>query len=201
MTKVGLFLMLIVHGVAGYAQKFPSEFWHEGKVVLETGDTLKGSIKYDLQSDLIQFSTGTTLDLFTARKLTFFEIFDQTSKRYRQFYSIPYTTSGAYKAPVFFELLTEGKMTLLCRESLEYRTTSSSFYSYGTSSRLVLVYNYFLLNDSGNIEPFVGKRNDLVALMGNKGPLVEKYMKANKLDLTDRSEFVQVVMYYNSLSK
>lgn len=201
MTKVGLLLMLIVGSFTGYAQKFPSELWHTGKVVLETGDTLKGSIKYDLQSDLIQFSTGSSLDLFTARKLTFFEIFDELTKRYRQFYSIPYTTSGAYKAPVFFELLTEGKMTLLCRESIEYRTYSNSFYSYGTSSRLVLVYNYFLLNDKGEIEPFVGKRADLLALMGNQAPLVQKYMKSNKLDPAERNEFVQIVQYYNSLSK
>jgi hypothetical protein len=182
-----------------YGQQFPFEYWHDGKVVLETGDTLKGSIKYDLQSDLVQFSKGGKLESFTARKMTYFEIFDQTSRHYRQFYSIPYATSGAYKAPVIFELLTEGKMTLLCRESVEYRSYSNSFYSYGTSTRLVLIYNYYMLQENGNIEPFIGKRNDLLRLMGNESIKVEKYIKANKLDITDRNEFTQIVQYYNSL--
>ena len=43
----------------------------------------------------------------------FFEIFDVTIKQYRQFYSLPYSGKGGYKAPVFFELLAEGKLTLL----------------------------------------------------------------------------------------
>ncbi len=193
-----LLLVFLISG-AVYGQQFPFEYWHDGKVVLDTGDTLKGSIKYDLQNDLVQFSRGNRLESFTARKLTFFEIFDQTVKRYRQFYTIPYAVTGAYKAPVLFELLTEGKMTLLCRESVEYRSYSNSFYSYGMSTRLVLVYHYFLLKENGTIDPFDGKRADLVRLMGDKGQLVEKYMKSNKLDLNDRNEFVQAVQYYNSL--
>ncbi len=193
-----LLLVFLISG-AVYGQQFPFEYWHDGKVVLDTGDTLKGSIKYDLQNDLVQFSRGNRLESFTARKLTFFEIFDQTVKRYRQFYTIPYAVTGAYKAPVLFELLTEGKITLLCRESVEYRSYSNSFYSYGMSTRLVLVYHYFLLKENGTIDPFDGKRADLVRLMGDKGQLVEKYMKSNKLDLNDRNEFVQAVQYYNSL--
>jgi len=185
--------------VMAYGQQFPFEYWHDGKIVLETGDTLKGSIKYDLQNDLVQFAKSGKLESFTARKLTYFEIFDQTSRHYRHFYSIPHTTSGAYKAPVIFELLAEGRMTLLCRESVEYRSYSNSFYSYGTSSRLIMIYNYYLLKEDGSIEPFVGKRNDLIRLMGKQGPQVEKYIKVNKLDINDRNEFTQIIQYYNSL--
>ena len=195
----GLLLLVLFVAAAARGQQFPFEYWHDGKIVLETGDTLKGSIKYDLQNDLVQFSANGKHESFSARKMTYFEIFDQTAKRFRNFYSIPYNTSGAYKAPVIFELLAEGKMTLLCRESLEYRSYSNTYY--GMSSRLVLVYNFFLLKEDGSIEPFIGKRNDLVRLMGPHGEQVEKYIKANKLDLADRNEFVQIVTYYNSLFK
>jgi hypothetical protein len=197
-----LFLCVLFHFTgAALGQEFPFEFWHDGKIVLESGDTLVGSIKYDLQSDLVQFSKGGKLESFTARKMTYFEIFDQTSRRYRQFYSIPYATSGAYKAPVIFELLAEGKMTLLCRESVEYRSYTNAFYSYGSSTRLVLVYQYFLLKENGSIELFEGKRNDLLRLMGDYSDQVSKYAKSNRLDLSDRNEFVQIVTYYNSLFK
>lgn len=196
-------MLLAIVFVAGIArgQQFPFEYWHDGKLVLENGDTLAGNIKYDLQSDLVQFSKNNRLESFTARKMTYFEIFDVTVRKYRQFYSIPYVTSGAYKAPVIFELLAEGKMTLLCRESLEYRSYSYSYYNYGMSTRLVLVYHYFMLNENGSIEPFAGKRNDLLRMMGAHASTVEKYARSNKLDVADRTEFVQIVQYYNSLFK
>ena len=199
--KVGALLFFIFLAAAVHAQQFPSDLWHEGKIVLEEGDTLRGNVKYDLQNDLLQFEKGGSLESFTARKVLFFEIFDKTVKRYRQFYSLPYTTSGQYKAPVFFELVSEGKMTLLCRESLEYRSYPSSFYYYGSTNRLVLVNKFFLLNEKGFIEPFNGKKSDLIYLMGNQGDPVERYMKTNKLNIDHKYEFAQVVDYYNSLFK
>lgn len=199
--RIGLVFVFAFFFSGVCAQKFPSDFWHEGKIVLEEGDTLRGNVKYSMQNDLLQFESGGRLESFSARKVQFFEIFDQTVKRYRQFYSIPYTTSGEYRAPVFFELLSEGRMTLLCREALEIRTTSSPYYYYGSSSRLVLVNKFFLLKDNGNIEPFVGKKSDFVYLTGNKGELVEKYMKANKLNVDNKYQFAQIVDYYNSLYK
>lgn len=192
-----LFFVMIYAAVS--AQQFPFEFWHEGKLVLEEGDTLKGNIMYNLQNDLLQLESNNRLESYSARKVVYFQIFDRTSKRYRQFYSLPYALAGAYRAPVFFELLSEGKMTLLCREAVEYRSYPSTFYYYGTATRQVLVYKYFLLTERGEIESFTGKKNDLLALMGNKGEQVEKFMKANKLNVDDRYEFTEIVDYYNSL--
>lgn len=192
-----IFFILICPSV--YGQQFPFEFWHEGKIVLEEGDTLKGNIKYDLQSDLLQYEKGSTLASYTARKVIYFDIFDKSVKRYRTFYSIPYAVAGEYKAPVFFELLSEGKITLLCREALEYKSYPSTFYYYGSSNRMVLVNTYYLLDENGTIQPFAGKRSDLIYLMGNKGEIVEKYMKTNRLNVDDKYEFAQSVEYFNSL--
>jgi hypothetical protein len=199
--RVGFFLVCLFFAGEIYSQKFPSDFWHEGKIILEQGDTLRGNVKYNMQNDLLQFESAGRLESYTARKVQFFEIFDQTVKRYRQFYSLPYTTSGEYRAPVFFELLSEGHMTLLCREALEYRTNANPYYYYGSSTRMVLVNKFFILNDKGGIEPFVGKKSDFVYLTGNKGELVERYMKANKLNVDNKYQFAQIVDYYNSLYK
>ncbi|HWA35772.1 MAG TPA: hypothetical protein VG737_16630 [Cyclobacteriaceae bacterium] len=195
-----VFICFLV-AASAHAQRFPFEFWHEGKIVLEEGDTLRGNIKYDLQSDLLQYEKDNKLGSYTARKVVYFDIFDKTAKRYRYFYSLPYAALGAYKAPVFFELLAEGKLTLLCRESVELRSYPSSFYYYGSTNRMVLVYKYFFLNPQGMIEPFTGKRNDLIAMMGNEGPAVEKYMKTNRLSLDSKYEFSQIIEYYNSQVK
>jgi hypothetical protein len=89
----------------------------------------------------------------------------------------------------------------LCRESLEYRTTSSSFYYYGNYTRLVLVYKYFILKENGDIEEFNGKKNDWYELMRNKADEVESYVKSNRLDFNDKYELGRIIAYYNSLYK
>jgi hypothetical protein len=181
------------------AQKFPSDLWHEGRIVLLEGDTLKGSVKYDLQQDLVQYGVANErTTAFSARKVLFFEIFDTSVRRYRQFFALPFTTTAGYKAPVFFELLEEGKMTLLSRESVEYRTYNSPYYM-GSYSRLVLVYKYFFLDETGNISEFTGNKNDLLNLMNKKSDEVEKYIKANKLRYEDKYDFARIIAYYNSL--
>ena len=199
MLVAGVFL---VAGYSSFAQKnsWPSELWHDGKLVLVDGDTLRGLIKYDFQQNLVQYVVNNKqAEIFTARKVLFFEIFDETVHRYRKIFVLPYSTPLNYKAPVFFELLEEGKMTLLSRELLEYKTYSHGFYG-GSYSRLIQTYRYYLLNADGEIEDFTGNKNDLIAMMGNKGKTVEKYIRANRLDFGDKYDLAKIVAYYNSLT-
>jgi hypothetical protein len=180
-------------------QQFAFELWHDGKVVLESNDTLKGSVKYDLQNDLLQVKVKNHLESLTARKVLFFEIFDSTVKRYRQFYSLPYSQNNTYRIPTFFELLSEGKITLLNRERLEYRVVNSSYYYYGTTTRLVLVNHYYLLKANGNIEEFEDRKANWLTLMESKESEVREFAKENRLDFSDKYELVRIVEYYNSL--
>jgi len=199
--RPAVFILFSILSISASAQQFAYELWHEGKLILDSGDTLRGNIKYDLQNDLIQyqFNKESNPESYTARKVLFFEIFDATVKRYRIFYSLPYAIAGQYKAPVFFELMEEGKLTLLCREFVEYRTTSSSLYYYGSYTRLVLINKYFLLKENGEIEEYRGKKNDWYDLMKGKESEVQKYVRANRLDLDDKYELSKAVNYYNSL--
>lgn len=186
-------------GMAARGQQWPSELWHEGKIVLLEGDTLKGSVKYDLQQDLVQFNgPAQRVEAFTARKVLFFEIFDHTVNKYRQFFALPYATNANYRVPVFFELLEEGKMTLMCREELKTQVYSSPYY-YGNYTRVILVYTYYFLEENGDIHQFSGNKNDLIDLMGKQGDEVEKYMKANRLKFDDKYDLVKIIAYYNSL--
>ena len=168
-------------------------------MVLETGDTLKGKIKYDINTDIIQLDQSNRLQSFTARKLIYYEIWDATTSRYRQFYSIPFSAMGGYKTPVFFELLSEGKLTLLAREALEYKTTSTGYYNYGSITRQVLVDKYFILNDKGHVEEFSGKKNDLLDLMSKRDDEVKRFIKSNRIDLEYKYDMARVFTYYNSL--
>jgi len=181
-------------------RQWPSELWHEGKIVLVDGDTLNGLVKYDFHQNLVQYTVNNRkAEIYTARKVLFFEIFDETVHKYRRFFVLPYSNPSNYKAPIFFELLEEGKMTLLSRELLEYKTYNNAFYG-GSYSRLIQTYYYYLLKEDGTIEDFRGNKNDLIDMMGNKRKPVEKYIKANRLDFDDKYDVARIVAYYNSLT-
>jgi len=201
-SKVLVVILISLFSKPALAQRWAFELWHDGKVVLVSGDTLKGQVKYDLQQDLVQFDSqrGNVVEVYTARKVLFFEIFDATINQYRNFFSLPYNATSGYRAPVFFELLIEGQMTLLSRESLEYRTYSSPYY-FGSSSQLVMVYKFYLLEENGKINEFIGKKADLLQLMGRRAESVESYMREHKLKVEERDDLVKIISYYNSLFK
>lgn len=195
-----LTLVFVYFSVAAHAQQFSFEFWHEGKIVLETSDTLRGLVKYDLQNDMLQLKVRNQLESYTARKVLFFEIFDQSAKRYRQFFSLPYSENNTYNTPTFFELVAEGKLTVLTRERLEYRTVTTGFYYYGNYTRLVLVNIYFLLKPNGKIEQLNNpRRRDWLELMKNKEDDVVTFAKENRLDFDDKFELTRIIEYFNSL--
>jgi hypothetical protein len=198
-VSISFLLFLFFLSTCSIAQQWPFEFWHEGKIMLESGDTLKGRVKYDMQQDIIQFNIpNQTAEAYSARKILSFEIFDNTVRRYRLFFSLPYASNTNYKAPIFFELLEEGKMTLLAREALEYRTYNNAYFV-GSYTRLVLVNKYFFLKENGNIEEFLGKKNDLLEMMGKKAETVEKFIKVNRLQFDEKYDLIKIVDYYNSL--
>jgi hypothetical protein len=193
-----IFFLILAYGQS-YSQEWPFELWHDGKIVLTSGDTLKGLVKYDLQQDLVQYDLpDVRKDAFTARKVLFFEIFDNTVHLYRKFFALPYNATAGYKTTVFFELLADGKMTLLCREALENRSYSSPYYL-GSYTRIVMVYKYFLLKENGDIVEFTGNKNDLLKLMGKKSDDVEKYIRSNRLKFDEKPDVTAIVQYYNSL--
>ena len=149
------------------AQEFPSDFWHNGKLVLTSGDTLNGKLKYDLAKDLVQVEIDNKIVTLGAQKTHYFEIFDVTTDSYRQFYSLPYFTASGYKTPIFFEVVFEGRLTLLCREYQTKQTSHyNSYYWTGNSySRMVLAYEYYFLKSNGEFIYFTEKKRDLYNIM------------------------------------
>lgn len=201
LRKVFVSLVFMAVSLTAQAQQWAFEMWHDGRIVLERGDTLKGTVKYDMQQDIVQYTANNqTVEVFSARKVLFFEIFDTTVKKYRQFFSLPFNAgqSSSYKSLVFFELLENGKLSLLSRESVELRSQTTGYYG-SFYTRQILVNRFFFMDENGEIREFAGNKNDLLDMFGKKSNDVEKYMRQNHLKIDDKYEFAQIVAYYNSL--
>ena len=196
-------LFIIANGIVlrGYSQEFPSDFWHRGKIVLVSGDTISAQLKYDLARDLVQVEIDNKIVTVGAKKAHYFEIFDVTTESYRQFYSIPYSISPGYKTPIFFEVVLEGKLTLLCREYLTKQTSynSSYYFSGGSFTRTILAYEYYFLKSSGEIIYFEEKKRDLLNIMKDRSPQIKQFIKEYNLKLDQKGDLARITAYYNGL--
>ena len=59
--------------------------------------------------------------------------------------------------------------------------------------------NFFIRRGSASIEIFNGNEDDLLAMMGEKASMVDKYMRRKDLRVKNRNDFAKIVAYYNSL--
>ena len=203
-------LLLLVFFISNYnfAQEFPSDIWHKGLLVTNLGDTIEGDLKYDFDSQSIQLDDGETIKAFNVNNLFFFEIYDKTIRDYRQFYSLMYEVGYDYNVPVLFEMMIEGKISLLLRERIIAETNQSyfpSYYSYGIMPSFSnnygyvnkVKYDYFFLTDDGKIHRFKGKKKEILSLMQDKYSVMKEYISKNKISLKKMSDIARVVNYYN----
>lgn len=202
-----LTLLLLFSVFFTYAQDFPNEIWHKGILITIDGDTIKGEIKYDMQSDAVQINNRRTIQTFSARKIHYFEIFDETIDSYRHFYALPYKVQSNYEVPLLFEVLYEGHLSLLCREEVvtESVPTYNSYpYSYyGRSpinqTRARLKYQYYFVDERSGIQNYSLKKSELYSFFKKHQQEVKKYIKKNNLKHDRMRDLVRLTAYYNAL--
>lgn len=202
-----LTIFLFVPVFFATAQEFPSEVWHKGSLVTLAGDTIKGKIKYDLQNDAVQITTMSIMQTYSARKIHYFEIFDETIDSYRHFYALPYKVQANYEVPLLFEVLYEGQLSLLCREEIvtesvpSYNSYPYSYYG-GTpynQSRARLKYQYYFVDQRSGIQNYNLKKSELYKFFKKHQQEVKKYIKKNNLKHDRMRDLVRVTAYYNAL--
>jgi hypothetical protein len=185
------------------AQNFPSDIWHEGKVVLIDNQELKGLVKYDLETDIVQVNDEKTISTFSSKKILYFEIFDESVDSYRQFYALPFTVSPGYKTPILFEVLHEGRpLSLLAREAVTTETVPQYSYYWGRNnfySRYKLIYEFYFFSEKMGIRRYTMKKRELLDLMGRKSSEVRKFINDNNLRVDRRRDLERITAYYNSL--
>lgn len=201
------FFLLVIPVFFASAQEFPSEIWHNGVLVTIDGDTIRGQVKYDLQNNAVQVNTRNVMQTYSARKIHYFEIFDETIDSYRHFYALPYGVQANYEVPLIFEVLYEGQLSLLCREEVvteaapQYNAYPYSYYggSPYNQTRARLKYQYYFLEQQGKIQNYNLKKNELYAFFKKRQQQVKQYIKKNNLKHDRMRDLVRVTAYYNAL--
>lgn len=188
------------------AQNFSKEYWHKGEVYLFTEESVKGSIRYDLEQNNITIRTDNKLRSYNASQVEQFWIEDELQKRVRYFYALPQITKDDYRVLYFFELLAEGSITLLCRENFVVKQVGYySPYMWGGwtngGSYVVQEDDYFLLNNEGNVVDVEEDREAIMNLFGQKKDVMELYLIDHNNKLRNREDLLKMIRYYNEVYK
>jgi hypothetical protein len=201
-----LFIYLCVGLPLAYGQQMSRDFWHDGEVNLFSGETLKGKLKYDLDTDNLQLQFNGTIKSFSAYQVESFQFFDEVLKVPRSFYALPYKKMSNYESPVFFELFTEGFLTLLNREIITYRMMYPSGFGgwgyrpwMGTNVPVLDDSYYVLLMKEERVIKLVEIKKDILYLMEDKTKEVEGFINANRIRFDRREDLVRLFDFYNSL--
>lgn len=210
MKKIPLSLFFIIFiTFSSWAQnKFPSQIWHQGKVVATDGQVYSGLILYDLENNIVQLQRE-SLQTFGASNISQFEIFDEIYGGIRTFYSLPYALATDYQTPVLFEVLTQGDdVALLCREYIATDNRSMGMYGsmmmnpmwggpmMGTGFRLA--FNYYFFKD-GEIQKYSQKKKDLMSFFDDREDEVKLFMRKNRLSHDKRGDLLRITAYYNQI--
>ena len=195
-------ILLLFSNVVKAQWELSTDIWHEGYIVLENNDTLRGQIKYNLETGVIQFSNQLRNDAFTGKNALYFQFYDRLQERIRRFFSLPYNLKGDYESMVFFEVLVEGQLNLLVHEKREMVTKSSYYWGiYYTYGQEILRQYFYLLEYEGKIEAFDGKKSVFVSYISKHQNEVNKFIKTNRLNTNKWQELVRIVNYYNQFFK
>jgi len=200
MKRLYFIFVLTTSFIYLYSQEFSSEIFHEGFLVTNNRDTIRGALKHDMQSNIVYITDNGKLKTYSSHKIFYFEIFDITVDNFRQFYSLPFKVSIGYKIPILFELQYEGPFSLMTREAIIQESVSNTTTYWGGSyTRLRLIYSYYFVNKKGEITFFSGRKKELMEIMKDKSKYLKEYIKEYKLQVDEIQDLIRITAFYNSI--
>ena len=202
------------------AQDFPSELWYLGELRLKDGTRLKGNLMYNLEKDIVQLEREERIETYSAQQVISFvlslpESDDEEAQKqpgYRYFFSLPLANNTGYKRLSFFEVVVEGKATLLVREYITMVTDNTNWQRNRSNlrgfsmmdaqplrpnTRRVLAHKMYLGSLDGKIRELPRKRRQVLSLFSDHEKTMKKYIKSEKLRLDRIEDMARFFIHYN----
>lgn len=161
---------------------FENTGWHNGFIVLDSDQIIKGSINYDYITEVIQYQSQEKVKVYPANQVKFFKFYDGAIKRYRKFISKNFNPRYRYQRKTFIEILIEGELNLMQQKK---KNTEEVDHYLCNSKKIIKI------NKSG--------QNILMAIRHNHKEINE-FIKKRKLNLGELKSQVLLIHYYNYLT-
>ena len=198
-TTIFLTFFILTCSLSLSAQQW-SRGWHPGNLVLLSGDTLEGKIRYDIENDAVQIMLANELvHSFSGKKVLAFEFQEHPRRSKRRFYSLPYEQRSNFYTSRLFEVLYEGKLTLLCRPYMEHLIQEADDHEVTGKRKSDPHYEYYFVGDDGKVHLYRPRVGRLLAFMSAKHREVSSYMREHHLRCDEMRDLVRITAYYNAL--
>lgn len=181
-----------------HAQRTDNDLWHQGYLVLDSKDTLKGLVKFDFINNYVEYQQGDDYRILLPGKFNhvFYLSSIDSSSHHLDVYSIQ--TSKDYYRPYFFEILdTTSKFKYA--QQYYWIKRASSFGQIGgftTISEKVVTLYQIKNNEATYIKP---RRNFILKLLSDKKDLVKKKALEKGWRFNNYNNLLKIFTYYNTL--
>lgn len=212
MKRLIVSFLLISTAFQVEAQVFPSQEWHKGAVELTNETFVVGEIKYDLEHDAVQVQVNGTTKTYSSQQVASFKIRPKMQRDFRHFFTLPYLNKTGHKRPRFFEVIVEGKATLLAREYVATVTAGNSRLgrrsglndpnnrNLGGFTRTILAHRLYIVNLDGDIQELTSRKKDLFSILKGHNDDLKAFIKQERIKLDKVGDMARLVSHYNSIS-
>ncbi|WP_026464003.1 hypothetical protein [Adhaeribacter aquaticus] len=202
------------------AQSLQKQDWAMGEIILNTGDTLVGPISYYHNKDLVQvtLADGEIL-IYSPVNVKCFKVFNGDKGIIQTYKPFNWSEEGqvnSYKKLTFFEVLAEGKYTLINRSVFTIRNldpvpaytsmgryyepykTNGAYYK-GDTYQIAKLNLFYLLTPENNFIPLKNPKKDMENIFQEKEESMEAYINKHNLSYKNPVALLQMVRYLNRL--
>lgn len=172
------------------------EEWFYGKVILAKGDTLLGTMQYEMQSGILKFrSEDNALRTFSALQVISFDFYDTVLKTRRYFYSLTEHKKGDYGAPTFFGVLyfNENKVSLFYKENTRYAPI------WNTRAITREAYELYFIFPDKSVRRYHKSRKSLFSILSEHHSELKYFIDNKSLMIHNLNDLVKILEYYNNL--
>ncbi len=175
-------------------QYFPD--WTQGVVVLETGDTVACTLRYNqmVSEGLLQVIDGQNILTLSVKDVKGFFFYDATRKRHRQFYTLMVPLNTNVRREMFLEYIySNERVSILNHKTMDL---AHSYMEVNPFKQLVPVNKQYLLNfETGDLTPLSQK--SALSLLQSK-PRSLRYIRENDIRFKKLSDYIRVFEYDSS---
>ena len=195
--KICLFFVFLGLSQIVYAQRFSPDYWHDGGVVLKSGDTLTGKLYYTLSDNSVQLEVACNKRFYKAFKLqsVFFEnVLDSTL---RTVYVYNYKLPNGYEQPQLFEpLYVDSIVSLLGRERLVFMAKGP-----GIGGGVEMGYDFYVKFKNGRIKYISPKKKEFLDAFPDEKKRLADFIKERKTDFNSLRDVKELVAFYNLIKQ
>lgn len=183
LTRIRYFLLLLLFALTAktsFCQSNPG--WHQGSILLKSNEVLVGEMTVHLDFNTLVFRSASGVIVFPGYKVSSFRFYDSEPNINRQFV----TLSDWQNHHSFYEFVIKGEVSIV---RILDRWHSQEFND-------VEDYTYFFLHDE-NLIPIRDFKAKILPDLLNERPDLNRWVKAERLDLNQRQTALLIVKEYN----